>query len=283
MIRMPTCVHGNIRTLNSKFWHSNDKRITSILFSGSTLRFLMTTENQDLISASFSQYCVPSLSPSCCNRPWQITGWAPPAGHSNTSKSNLSISCSFWYWPGFQFQPFLASVVNQASTAGIVNISSMFVCLLIYTCLSFSVFQHDSGSDCTPGEAKTQDQKERGNYIMYARATSGDKFNNNKFSICSIRNISQVLDKKRFSCFVGEILSSNKKMAHDSGLRLRAGNQERLLQILLRWTQMRHLTWDCSRRIVTCNELMAMFCSNVASKLQKTNSTSPNHAAMIKQ
>ncbi|XP_073692307.1 disintegrin and metalloproteinase domain-containing protein 10 isoform X1 [Garra rufa] len=61
---------------------------------------------------------------------------------------------------------------------------------------------HDSGNDCTPGESKTQDQKERGNYIMYARATSGDKFNNNKFSICSIRNISQVLDKKRFSCFV---------------------------------------------------------------------------------
>lgn len=43
---------------------------------------------------------------------------------------------------------------------------------------------------------------------MYARATSGDKFNNNKFSICSIRNISQVLDKKRFLCFVGEILTS---------------------------------------------------------------------------
>uniref|UniRef100_A0A672Q971 Disintegrin and metalloproteinase domain-containing protein 10 n=1 Tax=Sinocyclocheilus grahami TaxID=75366 RepID=A0A672Q971_SINGR len=61
---------------------------------------------------------------------------------------------------------------------------------------------HDSGSDCSPGESKTQDQKERGNYIMYARATSGDKFNNNKFSICSIRNISQVLDKKRFLCFV---------------------------------------------------------------------------------
>ncbi len=43
---------------------------------------------------------------------------------------------------------------------------------------------------------------------MYARATSGDKFNNNKFSICSIRNISQVLDKKRSLCFVGEILTS---------------------------------------------------------------------------
>jgi len=63
---------------------------------------------------------------------------------------------------------------------------------------------------------------------MYARATSGDKFNNNKFSICSIRNISQVLDKKRFTCFVGEILSSNKKMVHD--LRLSAGNYEQFMR-----------------------------------------------------
>uniref|UniRef100_A0A674E9W4 Disintegrin and metalloproteinase domain-containing protein 10 n=1 Tax=Salmo trutta TaxID=8032 RepID=A0A674E9W4_SALTR len=61
---------------------------------------------------------------------------------------------------------------------------------------------HDSGSECTPGESKTQDKKEKGNYIMYARATSGDKLNNNKFSVCSVRNISQVLEKKRGSCFV---------------------------------------------------------------------------------
>ncbi|XP_076147648.1 disintegrin and metalloproteinase domain-containing protein 10 [Alosa pseudoharengus] len=61
---------------------------------------------------------------------------------------------------------------------------------------------HDSGLECTPGEAKVQDKKERGNYIMYARATSGDKTNNNKFSICSVRNITQVLEKKRGSCFV---------------------------------------------------------------------------------
>ncbi|XP_071759762.2 disintegrin and metalloproteinase domain-containing protein 10 [Centroberyx gerrardi] len=61
---------------------------------------------------------------------------------------------------------------------------------------------HDSGTECTPGESKMQDKKEQGNYIMYARATSGDKLNNNKFSICSIRNISQVLEKKRGSCFV---------------------------------------------------------------------------------
>uniref|UniRef100_A0A8C4GXP8 Disintegrin and metalloproteinase domain-containing protein 10 n=1 Tax=Dicentrarchus labrax TaxID=13489 RepID=A0A8C4GXP8_DICLA len=61
---------------------------------------------------------------------------------------------------------------------------------------------HDSGIECTPGESKLQDKKERGNYIMYARATSGDKLNNNKFSICSIRNISAVLTKKRDDCFV---------------------------------------------------------------------------------
>ncbi|XP_035252428.1 disintegrin and metalloproteinase domain-containing protein 10-like [Anguilla anguilla] len=61
---------------------------------------------------------------------------------------------------------------------------------------------HDSGTECTPGESKVQDLKEKGNYIMYARATSGDKLYNNKFSICSIRNITQVLEKKRASCFV---------------------------------------------------------------------------------
>ncbi|KAJ7311314.1 hypothetical protein JRQ81_006930 [Phrynocephalus forsythii] len=61
---------------------------------------------------------------------------------------------------------------------------------------------HDSGTECTPGESKNLGQKENGNYIMYARATSGDKLNNNKFSNCSIRNISQVLEKKRNNCFV---------------------------------------------------------------------------------
>ncbi|XP_043934831.1 disintegrin and metalloproteinase domain-containing protein 10 [Protopterus annectens] len=61
---------------------------------------------------------------------------------------------------------------------------------------------HDSGSECTPGESKSLDSKEKGNFIMYARATSGDKYNNNKFSICSIKNISLVLEKKRNFCFV---------------------------------------------------------------------------------
>lgn len=68
---------------------------------------------------------------------------------------------------------------------------------------NFCLLQHDSGTECTPGESKNLGQKENGNYIMYARATSGDKLNNNKFSLCSIRNISQVLEKKRNNCFVG--------------------------------------------------------------------------------
>lgn len=63
--------------------------------------------------------------------------------------------------------------------------------------------QHDSGPECTPGESKSQDMKEKGNYIMYARATSGDKLNNNKFSVCSVNNITNVLQKKRNNCFVG--------------------------------------------------------------------------------
>lgn len=76
------------------------------------------------------------------------------------------------------------------------------ILLPVYVTL-YSVWQHDSGTECTPGESKNLGQKENGNYIMYARATSGDKLNNNKFSLCSIRNISQVLEKKRNNCFVG--------------------------------------------------------------------------------
>jgi len=50
---------------------------------------------------------------------------------------------------------------------------------------------HDPESDtrCTPGG-------EDGNYIMFARATSGDKKNNNKFSPCSLRQINSVLNSK---------------------------------------------------------------------------------------
>lgn len=45
---------------------------------------------------------------------------------------------------------------------------------------------HDFPADCRPGGPQ-------GNYIMYSSATSGERSNNNKFSSCSIRNISSVL------------------------------------------------------------------------------------------
>jgi len=45
---------------------------------------------------------------------------------------------------------------------------------------------HDYPSDCRPGGTQ-------GNYIMYSSATSGERPNNNKFSPCSVRNISSVL------------------------------------------------------------------------------------------
>ena len=51
----------------------------------------------------------------------------------------------------------------------------------------FASPQHDYPNDCRPGGS-------RGNYIMFASATSGDRDNNNKFSHCSKSNISAVLD-----------------------------------------------------------------------------------------
>ncbi|XP_015785243.1 disintegrin and metalloproteinase domain-containing protein 10 [Tetranychus urticae] len=46
---------------------------------------------------------------------------------------------------------------------------------------------HDFPPACRPGGAL-------GNYIMYSSATSGERANNNKFSPCSVRNISAVLN-----------------------------------------------------------------------------------------
>lgn len=58
--------------------------------------------------------------------------------------------------------------------------------------------QHDYPADCRPGGLN-------GNFIMFASATSGDRPNNSKFSVCSVRNISSVLDaieeNKKRNCF----------------------------------------------------------------------------------
>ena len=62
-------------------------------------------------------------------------------------------------------------------------------------------FQHDPENNkaCVPGG-------ENGNYIMFARATSGDKNNNKQFSPCSLNSINQVLRAKARGpkgCFKG--------------------------------------------------------------------------------
>uniref|UniRef100_A0A5S6Q728 ADAM10 endopeptidase n=1 Tax=Trichuris muris TaxID=70415 RepID=A0A5S6Q728_TRIMR len=60
---------------------------------------------------------------------------------------------------------------------------------------------HDYPSHCQPGLPD-------GNYIMFASATSGDKVNNGKFSICSVNNISLVLR---------EVLRQNPDAPYTSG------------------------------------------------------------------
>ncbi|KAM9817495.1 disintegrin and metalloproteinase domain-containing protein 10-like [Neosynchiropus ocellatus] len=61
---------------------------------------------------------------------------------------------------------------------------------------------HDDGPECTPGLSKDPLVKAKGNFIMFSRATSGDKPNNNKFSPCSIELMSDVLKSKKDICFV---------------------------------------------------------------------------------
>ncbi|KAK2147322.1 hypothetical protein LSH36_559g00017 [Paralvinella palmiformis] len=64
---------------------------------------------------------------------------------------------------------------------------------------------HDSGS-CVPTSINTNDPA--GNYIMFASATSGDHTNNNRFSPCSIHNMTLVIDavlnqqNGKVNCFV---------------------------------------------------------------------------------
>ncbi|KAK7095891.1 hypothetical protein V1264_005248 [Littorina saxatilis] len=52
---------------------------------------------------------------------------------------------------------------------------------------------HDSGPSCAP-YGTNRKEAEEGNYIMFASATMGDKPNNDDFSICSLDNVTRVLD-----------------------------------------------------------------------------------------
>lgn len=66
------------------------------------------------------------------------------------------------------------------------------------------VFQHDEGSNC--GSLGSAGGK--GRYLMFPHATDEVRDNNDKFSPCSIKHISDTLKLKKDSCFVGE----NKEM-----------------------------------------------------------------------
>lgn len=66
---------------------------------------------------------------------------------------------------------------------------------------------HDKGVQCAP-YGSSQVDANKGNYIMYASATSGDKVHNSMFSPCSKDNITRVLDavvnrrNGKYNCFV---------------------------------------------------------------------------------
>ncbi|KAM8876232.1 disintegrin and metalloproteinase domain-containing protein 10-like isoform 1-T1 [Synchiropus picturatus] len=62
--------------------------------------------------------------------------------------------------------------------------------------------KHDVTPACTPGQSKVPSEKANGNFIMFPKATSGDKPNNDKFSPCSIDMMSKVLKSKKDLCFV---------------------------------------------------------------------------------
>ena len=63
-------------------------------------------------------------------------------------------------------------------------------------------FQHDPAGTCSPG------QSGGGNYIMYAKATSGSDTNNFKFSQCSKNYIWPVLQARSPVCFNSKFLVS---------------------------------------------------------------------------
>lgn len=76
----------------------------------------------------------------------------------------------------------------------------MYTHMYIDISKSYLIYVQHDPDECSPGG-------EDGNFIMFARATSGDKRNNNRFSRCSLISINPVLDVKARStkgCFAGK-------------------------------------------------------------------------------
>lgn len=134
--------------------------------------------------------------------------WNHHCAELRLPRASQGLTHHFCTWSWAQLRLSCKYYISKSSLClwlGCISVDYVISCYVwnLFVFFTVLVLQHDSGIECTPGESKLQDKKERGNYIMYARATSGDKLNNNKFSMCSIRNISAVLMKKRDDCFVG--------------------------------------------------------------------------------
>ena len=100
--------------------------------------------------------------------------------------------------------------------------------------LLFIRFKHDPEDDgsCTPGG-------ENGNYIMFARATSGDKRNNNKFSPCSLKSVNAVLNTKARSlkgCFQGKLERFFRSVFFCERIEKDKEKRHYELQSILEWT-----------------------------------------------
>ena len=67
-------------------------------------------------------------------------------------------------------------------------------------CTPLCWLQHDEGPDC--GSLGSEGGK--GRYLMFPHASNNVQENNDKFSPCSLKHISQMLKTKKDDCFVGE-------------------------------------------------------------------------------
>ncbi len=108
----------------AQWWEfGQDTRVTPLLFTRSAMGFLMTTESQDPIDLASHQKEGAVDSIVSCHYtgalgPTQTTGWAPPAGLTNTSSSSNLVfpgGLPSRYWPA---QPCLVSVGNQSWATG---------------------------------------------------------------------------------------------------------------------------------------------------------------------
>lgn len=108
------------------------------------------------------------------------------------ARASCGQSCDFssWDWPQFR--------ITRKCEKNVYLLTSWEENQFIWKSVRY--LQHDP-EQCTPGG-------EDGNFIMFARATSGDKKNNNKFSPCSLKSINPVLNYKARSskgCFTGKL------------------------------------------------------------------------------